>query len=77
MTMTSSSISIADIIAIIVDYMPFFELLTFSEEWMSLGKSFSLKCNNTMASKSITGNHWILADIEPVKEGKVCWRVNV
>ena len=74
--MDDSSISISDIIGIILDYADDFEMLKFSKEWMSAG-AFTLKYDNTMAIKTIKWNKWIMPDIEPITEGKVCWRINV
>ena len=70
-----ADISIADIVNIVIVYLKL-RKLKFSKEWMSKD-SFILMHDNTMAMKTIKGDKWILPDIEPVKEGKVCWRVKV
>ena len=81
MSIKGSMISISDIITIMLEYAPTFELLTFNNQWMSKRDdepAFTLKYNNTMAAKAIKDcQGWILADVEPVKEGKICWRLNV
>ena len=74
--MNNLDISLSDIITIIVDYADTFEILTFSKEFMA-DRAFELQHNNTIASKVVHGNRWILTDIEPVKDGQVCWRINV
>ena len=81
MMMKDVTISISDIISIILKYSQPFELLQFNKEWMSIEDdkpAFALSHNDTMATKVVRNCQcWILADIEPVKEGKVCWRINV
>ena len=73
--MHNSSISMTDIINIIIEYTRM-EILKFSKSWMSQD-AFKLEYNDTMATKIDNGNHWIVPDIEPVTKGKVCWRVKV
>ena len=73
--MPDSNVSILDIITIIIKYSKLTKL-KFSTAWMSKG-SFKLIHDNTMAMKTGKRNKYILLDIEPVKEGKVCWRVKV
>ena len=65
-----------DITSIIIEYADDFEMLKFSEKWMS-ANCFQLKHGYTMAIKIVEENKWVLPDTEPAKEGKVCWRINV
>ena len=74
-TINDSTISIVDIINIILEYAKL-EILKFNKKWMAKN-AFTLKYGATMAIKCIKGNRWIMAHIDPVKYGKVCWRVKV
>lgn len=73
--MNDTSKSIADITMIIIAFGKL-EKLKFNAKWMS-PDSFTLKHDDTMALKCVKGNRWIMPDIEPVKKGKVCWRVKM
>ena len=75
LSQNDAEISIADIINVILEYAENFEILKFSQNWMYTD-AFTLE-DDTMATKSVEHNKWIMPDIEPVKEGQACWRVNV
>ena len=68
-------ISINDIIPIIIKYAQQFKILTFHSTFKNQGVILS-DCSKC-ATKTSTGNFYVLADDDPVKTGIHVWRVKV
>ena len=84
--MTDNSISTKDITHIIIVYYNITNILKWSRIYKSKnGTSFEFsdddkcvkKVNESIYISTFPSYKWILPDIEPVKEGMHCWRINV
>ena len=68
-------ISIAVIVHMVIDYVPYHQPLRFDSEFKSEDVSLSKDC--LTATKEASGNRYVLADIQPVTSGKHAWRLHV
>ena len=71
----NAAVAMKDIITVILDFYPMYERLKFSKTLKS--SDLILSENDTILTNADDGHKYAIVDIEPVKSGIHCWRIQV